>query len=228
MGRGLVEDHQVAGFHGQMMEDLPVVLEVPDGSGHGEMGLVTARNYGQPAVFRIHVGQVELADDQAAPHASVVVHVVGGPGEHPRAVSVEWRALGARLRGEHVDIVVQFPSPAHHGIEIGNQLRVGEQAAEGLAPGLIPGQHTLVVDVLRVGSRQRGAVQRTARSVLAGPVGMGVQGVVQRSHFIGRKQVAHHEKPLQVIEVFLALAHYGEVFRVAEHGHGGLLAACSA
>ncbi len=101
---------------------------------------------------------------------------------------------------------------------------MGEQVPKGLAPRLFPGKHALVVHVLRFRSRQRRAVQRAARPVFAGAVRIGVEGVVQGLHLFGGKEVAHHEKPLEIIEVLLAFAHHGEVFGIGKHGHVGVLA----
>lgn len=207
VGRGLVEDHQVAGLHGHVVHDVLVGLVAGNVVRKGEVRLVAARDDAQPAVAGIHVGQLVLAVDQSATHGAVLVVVEAGSVELGLSVPVEAQSLGPRRGREDEWAVVHLPPPAQQGVQIRDDLRIGQHLAKRPAPGLLPRQHPLV-EAAKLLALQRPA--RAARRIVLPLVAIGVQGRVQRADLRGRERVAHHDEPLQVEEVLLMGFHGGE------------------
>eukprot|EP01045_Picozoa_sp_COSAG04_P029726 COSAG04_NODE_4959_length_1805_cov_1.365182_2_plen_144_part_00 len=107
-----------------------------------------ARHDPKAAVPPGDVRQLEGAYEHAAAHLAVPVDVVRPVSEevlrravdgHPTAES----PCEARLCREHHRRVVHPPPSAEQGVQVGDQLPVGEQVAEGLAQRLRPLQHAV-------------------------------------------------------------------------------------
>ena len=221
VGGGLVEDHQVARLLDDVMDQLRVGLPGQDILGTGQVGLVAARDDAESARSGVHVRQGELAHDQAGAHASVVVMIVAGPVEGRVAGAVDLESLATCFGDQHVDAVVELPAASEQGVEIGNDLRMGQEVAERPAPRLGPGEHALVVPERRPRSLEGPAPPVAAE--LVGPVvgsepaGIGVERFVHRLYFVPVEESPDMKEPLQVVQVLLLFAH-GRKGRRFGHG----------
>jgi len=152
----------------------------------------------EPAVPGVYIVQLEGDDDHAAGHAIVRVRVSVDLEWIASCAAVERQARAALAAAEHERRVIHLPAGPHHRVEVGNNLRVAEQVAEGLTVRLWPFEHapehltalSLVVEgrhAVRVVPipLQRPVVLVVLRQVLVGVEG-GVEGLelARREHVL--------------------------------------------
>ncbi len=211
VGGRLVEDYQVARLLHDVMDQVLVGFPGQDVLGAGQVGLVAARYDAEAARSGVHVRQGELTNNQAGPHASVVVMVVARSIESRVTGTVDLEPFAALFGDQHVDAVVELPAAAEQGVQIGNDLRMGQEIAEGPAPGLRPGQHALVVPEGRLRTLE-GPVPPVPAQVVwpivgSQPVRIGVERLVHRPYFVPGQETPDMKESLQVVQVLFFFAH---------------------
>ena len=190
----LVEDDHVAGLAGDVVHDLAVLLPVANFLRQREVGFVAARDHAQPTVPLIDIGELELADDHAAAHLVVGIRVVLRAIEVAAGRAVEDQALGTLAAAEHKGRVVHLPAAAKERVEIGDELFVRQQGAEGQAVGFFPFEHPR--EHAAPPACERVAAAGIVIAVFAALVLIGVKGRVERIDFGRGEEVGDLQEAL--------------------------------
>ena len=117
-------------------------------------------------------------------------------------------ALRALVHPQQEHVVVHPEALAEDHIQVRDQLRVGQHAPEGQAPGLLPSQHPSQVAPPHLALQCRRAAGQTLLPV---PVIAEVQVLVDRlvglSDLVGLEDVLNQDVAVEVEEIFLVFVH---------------------
>ena len=162
-------------------------------------------DHAQSAVALVDVGKLELADDHAAAHLVVGISVVLRAIKVAAGRAVEDQALGSLAAAEHEGRVVHFPAAAKERVEIGDELFVRQESAEGQAVGFFPFEHPR--EHAAPPALERVAAAGIVIAVFAALVFIGVKGLVERIDFGRGEEVGDLQEALEVEEEFLRVIH---------------------
>ena len=133
------EDDGRSRFCRDVLYDAHVPVHTSDIAGGFVIGFVAAGNAGKSALAGVAIGEYPRDDGEATAHAPIV-KLIEVREVVRRASAVHDMALGSFFHDDAVE-VIEATVFAQQFREVGDDVWMGEQIAEGLAPGFGPGEH---------------------------------------------------------------------------------------